>query len=291
MKSMTGFGRGEAVAEGWRFTVEITSVNRKQSDIVFSLPRDAQALEPPLRQLIAPRISRGRVNVSVRIERAGGGSSQVRVDLALARAYAEGLRQINDATGGNAQWQASDWLRAPGVLLVEETLPTGPELWPALETAATHALEALNHARATEGAALQKVLHGHLETLRQLLARLTDRAPQVPVYHRQALQRRLAEVGLPLSLDDERLVKEIALFADRCDITEELARFASHLDQCETALHSPEPTGRALDFLCQELHRELNTMGAKANDAAIAHLVVEGKCEVEKFREQVQNIE
>lgn len=291
MKSMTGFGRGETVAEGWRFTVELTSVNRKQADLVFSLPRDASALETPLRQLIAPRITRGRVSVSLRIERAGGGNARVRIDVELARAFADGLRQLNDAIGGSATWQASDWLRAPGVFLLEESVPLGPERWPVVEQAATQALESLELSRATEGAALQKILHGHLTVLRGLLAQLTERAPHVPVYHRRALQRRLAEAGLPLPLDDERLIKEIAVFADRSDISEELARFGSHLDQCEAALHRDDPVGRPLDFLCQELHRELNTMGAKANDAAIAHLVVEGKCEVEKFREQVQNIE
>ncbi len=291
MKSMTGFGRGEMVAGGWRFGVELTSVNRKQADLVFSLPRDAQALETPLRQLIAGRVTRGRVSVGVRIERVKGGQDRLRVDLDLARAYAAALRQIGVTLEAEISLRAPDLLRAPGVFLLEETIPSGPELWPPVEKAATKALAALDKSRAAEGAALQKILLATLKTLRGLHTKLTKRAPQVTRHHRQALQRRLAGAGVSLPLDDERLVKEVALFADRSDISEELARFASHLDQCESVLKAGSPAGRPLDFLCQELHRELNTTGAKANDAAIAHLVVAGKCEVEKFREQVQNIE
>lgn len=291
MKSMTGFGRGEVVAGGWRFGIELASVNRKQGEVVVSLPREWQAHEIPLRQLVAERVSRGRVTVSAKIEPARGPQGRLRVDLDLARAYAAALGQIATAVGSKVGLTGSDLLRAPGVFSFEEGLPQTTGVWLSLEKAARRALEAFDKSRLAEGRALQKDLDARLRILRSIHLKISKRAPKVVVHHREALRRRLADSGLPLPLEDERLVREIALFAERSDISEELSRFASHLDQCADAIRTGEPAGRSLDFLCQELHRELNTTGAKASDAAIAHLVVAGKSEVEKLREQVQNIE
>ncbi len=291
MKSMTGFGRGEVVAGGWRFAVEMAAVNRKQSDISLNLPREWQEVEAPLRQLVAEKVSRGRVNVSVSVERTAGPQQAVRVDEALARHYAEAMASLAQSLGQPLPLTAGDLLRAPGVVTLESSAVSCTDMWPQLEQAAQKALAALEKFRAAEGAALKKDLEGRLAALREVHGGISAHAPKVTAHHRTALQRRLAEAGLPLPLDDERLLREIALFAERCDVSEELARFACHLDQCTSALAAGEPAGRTLDFLCQELHRELNTMGSKANDAAIAHLVVAGKGEVEKLREQVQNIE
>lgn len=289
---MTGFGRGEVVAGGWRFAMELASVNRKQGEIFLALPRDWQAHEPALRQIIAERVARGRVNVSTRIERAKGPQERLRVDVDLARAYAAALGQISKAVGAPPmELSAGDFLRAPGIFSVEENAPSGPEVGAALEKALRKALDVFDRSRLAEGAALKKDLEARLAELRAVHKKLAARAPKVVAHHREALRRRLAAAGLDLPLDDERLIKEIALFADRSDISEELARFASHLGQCAAAMKSREPAGRPLDFLCQELHRELNTMGSKASDAEVAHLVVAGKSAVEKLREQVQNIE
>lgn len=291
MKSMTGFGRGAVVAGGWRFSVELASVNRKQGEIVITLPRPWQAHEAALRQQIAERVARGRVVVTIKVERTRGPQEKLRVDLTLARAYADALGQIARALGTPLQPQAADLLRAPGVIALEEPVPDGPEVGPALAKATERALRAFDASRLAEGTALRRDLESHLKELRQLHRKISERAPKVTAHHRQALQRRLHEAGLPVRLDDDRLVREIALFADRSDISEELARLASHLDQCAATLRQTEPAGRPLDFLSQELHRELNTIGSKASDAGIAHLVVAGKSTVEKWREQVQNIE
>lgn len=291
MKSMTGFGRGEVVAGGWRFAIELASVNRKQGEIVLSLPREWQAHETALRQQIGKRIARGRVVATVAIERARGPQERLRVDLDLARAYVAALGQIAKAVGSKADLEATDLLRAPGVFTVEESVPQGPEIGPALEKAARRALEAFDKARLVEGAALRKDLEAQLRELRALQKKIAARAPLVVVHHRAALRRRLEEAGLPLPLDDERLLREIALFADRSDISEELARLGSHLDQFAGLLRGNEPAGRPLDFLCQELNRELNTIASKAADAGIAHLAVAGKSAVERLREQAQNIE
>ena len=291
MKSMTGFGRGEVVAGGWRFAIELASVNRKQGEIVVTVPRQWQAHEAALRQQIGERVARGRVVVNVQIERARGPQEKLRVDLDLARAYVAALGQIAKAVGSKVELQATDLLRAPGVFTVEESVPQGPEVGPALEKAARRALDAFDKARLAEGAALRRDLESRLKELRLVHKKIAAQAPKVTAHHRAALRRRLAEAGLPLPLDDDRLLREIALFAERSDISEELARLASHLDQCTATLRGTEPAGRPLDFLCQELHRELNTIGSKASDAAIAHLVVAGKSAVEKLREQVQNLE
>lgn len=291
MKSMTGFGRGEVVAGGWRFAIELASVNRKQGEIMISLPREWQAHEAALRQLIGERVARGRVVATVKIERARGSQDQLRVDLDLARAYAAALAQIAQAVGSKVELTATDLLRAPGVFTVEESVPQGPEIGATLEKTARKALDAFDRTRLAEGAALRKDLESRIKELRALHKKISTLAPGVVTHQRESLRRRLAEAGLPLPLDDDRLLREIALFAERSDISEELARLVSHLDQCATALRGGEPAGRPLDFLCQELHRELNTMTSKANDAAIAHLVVAGKSTVEKFREQVQNLE
>lgn len=291
MKSMTGFGRGESVAGGWRFAIELSSVNRKQGEIVVTLPREWHSHEAALRQQIAERVARGRVVANVKIERARGPQEQLRVDFDLAAAYVAALRQIAETVGSPLALDASDLLRAPGVFTVEESVPLGPEVGPALVKAAQRALDAFDKTRLAEGAALRKDMESRLKELRTLHKKIAALAPKVTTHHRESLRRRLDEAGLPLPLDDDRLLREIALFAERCDISEELARLASHLDQCATALRGTEPAGRPLDFLCQELHRELNTMTSKASDAGIAHLVVAGKSAVEKLREQVQNLE
>lgn len=291
MKSMTGFGRGEVVTGGWRFAIELASVNRKQGEIVVTLPREWQSHEAALRQQIGERVARGRVVATVKIERSRGPQEQLRVDLDLARAYVAALGQIAKAVGTKIELEATDLLRAPGVFTVEESVPQGPEVGPALEKAARRALDAFDKTRLAEGSALRKDLETRIKELRTLHKKIGVQAPKVTAHQRASLRRRLEEAGLPLPLDDERLVREIAVFAERSDISEELARLASHLDQCASALRGTKPAGRPLDFLCQELHRELNTMGSKASDAGLAHLVVAGKSTVEKLREQVQNLE
>jgi len=291
MKSMTGFGRGEVVAGGWRFTIELASVNRKQGEIVVTLPREWQAHEAALRQVIGEHVARGRVVASVKIERSRGPKEHLRVDFDLARAYANAINEIAQSLGTRLPLQAGDLLRAPGIFLLEDTVPQGPEVGPALEKAARRALSAFDKTRTAEGTALRKDLEIRIKELRALHKKISQLAPRVTAHQRTSLSRRLAEAGLPLPLDDERLIREIALFAERSDISEELSRLASHLDQCAAAARGTEPAGRPLDFLCQELHRELNTIGSKANDAGLAHLVVAGKSAVEKLREQVQNLE
>jgi uncharacterized protein (TIGR00255 family) len=181
--------------------------------------------------------------------------------------------------------------RLPGVILQEQATVAPQQAWPAIEEALANSLAQMNVMRDSEGAHLRQDIENRLTIIESLLSGIADAAPQVAEHHRAALLHRLEQAGMPVPLDDERLLKEIALFADRCDISEELSRAGSHLKQFHLYLESHEPTGRSLDFLVQEFFREFNTMGSKANHAGIAHLVVNAKTELEKIREQVQNAE
>ena len=291
MKSMTGFGRGEISVNGVRFRVEISSVNRKQIDVVVNLSRDLAELDIPVRKAVAEKVSRGRVVVNVTVELLRATGQSLRIDEALAEQYhaaAERLvKKCKLATGVTA----ADILRSPGVVsLVDHTVEAASS-WPSIQEALTKAIAAFDKSRTSEGAHLKKDMMARLRTLKGLLKQIGKEGATVAAYHRTNLQRRLEESGLPLPLDDERLLKEIGFFAERCDISEEITRLECHFVQFQHYLDSPEPQGRAMDFLSQELNREFNTIGSKANKAGIAQLVVTGKSEVEKIREQVQNVE
>ena len=292
MKSMTGFGQGEATGPGGRCAVELSSVNRKQADIDLRMPRDWQPLEAGVRQLLAGVLSRGRLHGVITYETSAEGTATLRVDDTLAKQYAACLSQLGAALGSPMVMTAEALLRAPGVFSVLEREPAAPEtLQPMVHAAVCAALTAWDEARSREGAHLHHDLTTRLATLRELLDQIAAEAPKVAPLHRAALHRRLEEAGLPLPLDDERLLKEIALYADKCDISEEISRLGGHLAEFQRLMENDTPAGRPLDFLTQEMHRELNTMGAKANHAPIQHRVVAGKTEVERLREQVQNVE
>lgn len=295
MRSMTGFGRGEAVAGGRSWLVECASVNRKQLEVVISLPREVPAaeIEPVLRQQVQKRVSRGRVQVQARLVEsvAGAGAVAVQMNAEVAAAYVEQARVLGAKLGVPGELAMAELLRLPGVMVQGTAEDVEAFDMEPLQAAFEEALTNLIAMREVEGANLKEELLGRLAEIERLLGEITVLAPQVVVQHRAALRQRLAEAGLEVPLEDERLVKEIALYADRCDISEELARAASHLKQFRAGMDSGEAVGRSLDFLSQEFFREFNTMGAKANDAALAHLVVAAKTELEKIREQIQNVE
>jgi len=292
MKSMTGFGRGEARRDGVSWSVECASVNRKQLEAAVSLPRELSELEAQVRNLVAASVSRGRVNVTVRSESASEGSANaVNVDHALAQQYYHALHALALKLEIPAEVSLHDLMRLPGVVGLQQAETSAEQAWPLIDEAVSAALKQMNAMRETEGAHLREEMESRLSRIEGLLASIREKAVTVPETQRKLLRQRLEDAGLPLPLDDERLVKEIALFADRTDISEELSRAASHVKQFRTYLASSEPVGRSLDFLLQEFFREFNTMGSKCNQAEIAHHVVTAKTELEKIREQVQNVE
>jgi uncharacterized protein (TIGR00255 family) len=215
----------------------------------------------------------------------------LKLDEVLAQQYAASLERLSAMLKLPNQFTLSEAARWPGVLELERSVPDAEKAWPLIEQALASAMKGFLAMRSTEGLNLKQDIEARLATLADLLKQIESRAGDVPQLYRKALLQRLHDAGLPVNLDDERLIKEIALFAERCDISEEITRARSHFGQFTKYLASSEAVGRSLDFLTQELGREFNTMGSKANNAELAHLVVAAKSEIEKMREQIQNVE
>jgi uncharacterized protein (TIGR00255 family) len=291
MRSMTGYGRGEADVQGAKFSVEVNSVNRKQSDIVINLPRDLAELEPRIRQAINENISRGRTNVIVSFHTGANGARNLALDTELARSYHEAMRALQKELNAPGDITINTVLQAPGVMRAPEQTLSAEEAWPAVDRALRAALAELVKMREREGKHLAKDLIHRLKAIRKNLKDVRALHPDVVKKYREALLDRIQKAGLPIAAEDERLLKEISFFADRSDVSEELTRLESHLAQFAHHLRRNEPVGRTLEFITQEIFRELNTLGAKANDAVISQRVVACKAELEKIREQVQNLE
>jgi uncharacterized protein (TIGR00255 family) len=288
---MTGYGRGEVDHGGVKLSVELNSVNRKQSDIVVNLPRDLAELEPRIRQTINERISRGRMNVLVTLQESTNSARKLALDTGLARSYHEAMLTLQKELSAPGEITIGTILQAPGVMRSPEHNIDAVEAWPALDQALAAALAELIKMREREGKHLAKDLIHRLKILRQEIKEVRTAYPDVVKKYRSALLERIEKAGLNLPVDDERLLKEIAIFADRSDISEELTRVESHLAQFAHHLRKNEPVGRTLEFITQEIFRELNTLGAKSNDAVISQHVVASKSELEKIREQIQNLE
>lgn len=289
---MTGYGRGEASREGIKITTEITSVNRKQSEITVYLPREMESLEAQTRAELNKRVARGRVTVKVVLHAAEALPGQVQVNLPVARAYANELRKLAKDLKVADNISLETLVRLPGVLGAADELSESEALWPIFEKSLSNAADALVKMRLKEGAHLEKDLQGRIKAMRKGVAKVKSLAPDMVKRYRDALRERIQNAGLPLPAEeDERLLKEVVYFADRSDISEELARLQSHFNQFDDCAKSEDPVGRTLDFLAQEMNREINTIGSKAQDSEIAREVVQLKAELEKFREQVQNVE
>ncbi len=293
MKSMTGYGRGECAQDGFKITIELSSVNRKQSEISMNLPRELEVLEAQIRDEINRSISRGRLTVRLALHAAEeGGSGKVRANLPLAKAYVRELNRLARALKLKEQATLDLLMRIPGVLHSGTEILEAEDLWPAVRKALQAALTMLVRMRVREGAHLAVDLKHRIKAIRHAAARIQQHSPEVRKRYQAQLRDRIKAAGLEMpALDDERLIKEVVYFADRSDISEELTRLQSHFQQFEDCVKSGDPVGRTLDFLSQEMNREINTIGSKANDTLISREVVILKTELEKFREQVQNVE
>jgi uncharacterized protein (TIGR00255 family) len=293
MKSMTGYGWGEDADDGFKVTVELSSVNRKQSEIAVNLPRELEVLEAQIRDQINRAVARGRITARVSLH-AGEGmeAARVHVNRALAKAYANELSRLAKELKLTGSLSLDTLMRAPGVLQTNEELADAEDFWPSVQRALAKALDMLVKMRVREGANLRKDLAQRIAVMQKSVARVKKEAPLVQKRYREQLLERIKTAGLNGSaLDEERLLKEVVYFADRSDISEEITRLESHFQQFHDCVKSGEPVGRTLDFLAQEINREVNTVGSKANDARISREVVVLKTELEKFREQAQNVE
>lgn len=288
---MTGFGRGEAATDEWKIEIELSGVNRKQLDIGINLPSTLAELEGEAKKLISDAISRGRVGGKVTLGHTGGTSSHLIFDESLAQQYISAAKTLSEEGGIETRLTAADLFRAPGLFKIEESNASADDLREPLLTALSEAIAQLTSMQESEGEHLRSDLLARLDAIMGEVDVVREIAPRVPESHREHLHKRLQESGLEIDLNDDRVLREIGLFAERSDITEELTRIDSHVAQFRSYLESDEPVGRPLDFLCQEFNRELNTIGSKANDADIAQRIVNSKTELEKIREQVQNVQ
>jgi uncharacterized protein (TIGR00255 family) len=289
--SMTGYGRGEARGARTVVVAEARSLNHRFFEANIKLPRGLTAHEPDLRRLVQGRVARGRVDLTVTLRRAGGAAPVVRTDVALGLAYAQGARALAEAAGVPADVAVADLLRLPGVVTVEDAEEEDGEAAVLLKTAASDALDELCRMRQTEGAALARDLASHGDALGAWVRQVADLVPSALARIQARLRERVQAILAEPPADPGRLAQEVATWAARSDVAEELARLGSHLDQFRVLLRDGGAVGRQLDFLAQELHREVNTIASKADDAELVARVLEARTLVERIREQVQNVE
>lgn len=290
MKSMTGYGRATAPLEKLTLTVQVSSVNRKTLDLTVKLPEEWESLEPRIGELVRQFAARGKVHVDVELT-GHKNSLQSSWDEAAATEALDRLeaftakRGVPFQPGAELLWQIANAQKRGSELPAVEVVE------PVLEATLSLALREFSAMRAKEGEMLLIDFIKRTELLHRHVEGIVARAPQVPEYYREQLMKRLRDAGLELDLNDDRVLREIALFADRCDVSEEITRLRSHFEQFATLLRSTGEIGRKSEFILQEIGREVNTIGTKANDLTIARAVIELKNELERVREQIANVE
>lgn len=288
---MTGFGAGRARVGDEEFSVELRSLNHKFCEVKTRLPRELSALEPSMAKQIKDRLARGSVDLLVRRQTATASGTVPVVDVALAREYARAFRELAEALGSSVPISWEQVATQPGVMKLEEKGMAVEAATQAVQEALGQALKALEQMRQVEGEAIYADLDARLKLIEGWSREVAALAPKAVEDYRQRLSERVADLARGVAVDPQRLAQEVALFAERTDIAEEVTRLASHLEQFRALMASSEPAGRRMDFLVQEMHREVNTTGSKSQHAEISARVVSMKAEVERIREQVQNVE
>lgn len=291
VRSMTGFGRGAAQSDDYSITLEMKAVNHRFLEISCRLPKQLLSMEDALKKRLQQSISRGKLDVFVTFERTGEKNAVLTVDKDLALAYYNALVELASACGLAPQINLRDVASFSGVVTLTAAEDDEAQIASLLAAATDEAVAQMLAMQEKEGAALAADLLSRLDLIEQRLQVIREAAPQVVTEQKARLEQRLADLLGAVPLDENRLANELAVFADRVDITEELTRLASHIDQFRQSLTSDEPAGRKLNFIQQEMLRETNTIGSKSSVLAINNIVIEVKSELEKIREQIQNIE
>lgn len=292
IKSMTAFGRAEKRDEGHSYVVEMRSVNRRYCEITVRMPQQLLALEERIKKLVATKVSRGRVDVTVKVKKGPEAIPELEVNIPLAKAYHRALSELSENLETEEKIGLQAVLGLGGIITATEPEADLEKTWAALSSCIGDALEGMDAMRISEGNALCLDFQKRLRTVDQGLSNVKVLAPSVLSEYHSRLKDRIAVLTEgKVELDPNRLAQEAAFLADKSDITEEIVRAESHLEQFRSMIESGGPAGRALDFLLQELNREVNTIGSKAGDASLCHTVVTIKSDLEKIREQVQNIE
>lgn len=288
---MTGFGRSTAETAQWKTTIELKSVNNRYLDISVKMPKQFISLEENIKKTVSAFVNRGHVDVFLTVEEIGEKKQNLILDEELALAYYKAVEGIKKITGLDDTIKISDIATYYGVLTLEKEESDLDSLWESVELALKGALERLCEMRKIEGEKLSADINTRLQAVKNFKDQIEARSPGVLKDYREKLQGKMSEILADVNVDEERLLNEVAFFADKADIAEEMARLDSHIAQFTENMFKDEPVGRKLDFILQEINREINTTGSKANDVTISHLVIEAKSELEKIREQVQNFE
>ncbi len=291
IRSMTGYGRHQAVVNGWDVTVELKSVNHRYFEYSSRLPRTCGFLDDKLKSYLQQHISRGKVDVYVSLDAVETADSVVSVNMPLALAYRDALAQMSEALDIRNDVSLMNIARFPDVLTVRKSEADEDAIWDAVKTVAASALQKFIAMRELEGQRMREDVLNRRETILSAVAVVEEQSPKTVREHMEKVEARMRELLDGAAVDEQRLLTEAAVFADKIATAEETVRLRSHLDQLQTLVMADEPVGRKLDFLVQEINRETNTIGSKAQDLKLAQLVVDIKAEIEKIREQIQNIE
>lgn len=291
IKSMTGFGRVQETVDGMNITVELRSVNHRYFEFTAKVPRTYGFLEEKLKTFTNTLVARGKVECYVAVEQLEESETTVSVNTSLAKGYVDALRQLSEKFGLTADISAGALSRYPDVLVLQKTAADEDRIWNAARTVTEKAVRRFIEMRETEGTKLKADILSRADTILEHVAFVEERSPQTVKEYNEKLKQRMEELLGSTQVDEQRLLTEAAIFADKIAVDEETVRLRSHISQLRTFMEADEPIGRKLDFLVQEINREANTIGSKAQDVEIAKRVIAIKAEVEKIREQVQNIE
>lgn len=291
VRSMTGYGRETSESVQWKVTVEMKSVNNRFLDITVKMPKQYNPLEDSIKKEISAVLNRGHVDAYITVEEVGERKQSIAVDMDLALDYCRAMKEIAEATNLPYQINLTDVASYYGVMTAQKEESDLDELWETMRVAVKGSLKQLFDMRVTEGSKLAVDIESRLDILAGIREKILVRSPLVVADYREKLTQRIQDVLGEVEIDQDKLLNEVAFFADKADIAEELTRLKSHFEQFRDNLVKDEPVGRKLDFILQEINREINTIGSKANDTEISHLVIEAKGELEKIREQVQNFE
>ncbi|MCX7773914.1 MAG: YicC family protein [Clostridia bacterium] len=290
LRSMTGFGHCEYTENDITFTIEIKTVNHRYSDIFLRMPKQISSLEDKVRSLVSSKVQRGKIDIYITYDNKSSHVQEVMLDEKLAKAYCDALKKIAESLGLRDDISASSLARFPDILKVEKQ-DNDDIIGEILEKAVQKALDVLLDMRVKEGEKLKVSLLGNLTAIETYMNKIKVKAPVVVKEYKEKLESRLSELIDIQRVDPARIATEVAIFADKCSIDEELVRLKSHITQMREMLNGGSPVGKKADFLIQEMNREVNTIGSKASDLEITQNVVELKSEIEKLREQIQNIE
>ncbi|MCC8169789.1 MAG: YicC family protein [Oscillospiraceae bacterium] len=291
LKSMTGYGRQETVAEGKKILVEVKSVNHRFSDYNIKVPRHLGFLEDRVRKYASTRVTRGKIDIYVSLESYGEADSDIILNEELAGNYIEELKKLRDKFNLTDDISVSSVARYTDIFKTERREEDEEKLWSLVEAVLSDAMEAFIAMREREGERIEKDLRERIKLMSELAKDIDERSPQTVAEYRERLYAKIKELLDDRDIDEARILTEVAIFADKVAVNEETVRLGSHFEEFYRILDSGEPAGRKLDFLIQEINREVNTIGSKANDIEIAKIVVTLKGEIEKLREQIQNIE